>query len=87
MQKKIFFWRRYVDHVFIIAKQDHTVEILNQTKSENPAKQFTFEYEADNRPAFTEISIERKEIDSSQEISKTVYRKPTFFWPIFEITF
>ena len=75
---KIFFWHSYIDDIFIIAKQEHLIEILNQTNSLNSAMQFTTEYEVNNSLPFLNVLLKRKEIGDLQEVSTTVYRKAIF---------
>ena len=69
-------WVRYVDDTFVLWPQDDEQELnafLQHLNSQQPAIQFTMEKEKDERIAFLDVLVERRE----GSISTGVYRKDT----------
>lgn len=71
-----FFWRRYVDDIFFIAKEadlNDTTRISNDI--DNPIK-VNIEIKNIAKLPFLDILIDGQTTDNSQFIATTVYKKP-----------
>lgn len=75
----MFLWKRYVDDIYLIAKQKDLTELLEKAYSIRPPIQFTIENETGCKLPFLDILIERIEKVTVQEILTGVYRKTMFF--------
>ncbi|OXA39128.1 hypothetical protein Fcan01_26135 [Folsomia candida] len=72
--RSIYFWKRYVDDVFCIARSRNQDKILQDINSFHPSIQFTVEEEINGRLPFLDIVIYSKN-DSS--LGHFIHRKPT----------
>ena len=72
----MFFYRRYVDDIFIIlSDQTEVSSILELFNEAHPAIQFTSEFERDNTFNFLDVSLSRR---SDGSLRRSVFRKPTW---------
>lgn len=73
--RKIYFWSRYVDDIFVVSSFDNFDIIFSTANSVNQAIQFTSEKEINHNLSFLDVSITFN--TSSTTFDTTVYRKST----------
>ena len=78
LSKHIYFWKRYVDDIFIITSQPDINIILDYANSLCPSYQFTFEIAENHKLPFIDILIEHSNVNEQLNFITSVYRKPTF---------
>ena len=71
-------YKRYVDHVIVIAREDAIEKIKNFVNSSHPSIQFTLENEKNNKISFLDIEIIRSE---NAPAKTNWFRKNTFSGP------
>ena len=72
---KPVFYRRYVDHIFVLFKStDHLVKFRNYFNTCHPNMSFSFEEEKNGKISFLDAEISRE----NGKFVTTVYRKSTF---------
>ena len=73
--KQTYFYRRYVDDIFVILESEKALSTINETFNKaHPKISFTFETEADNAFHFLDVKLERG-LDGM--LTRSVYRKET----------
>ena len=78
LEIKIYFWKRYVDDIFIITFELHVNDILKYANSLCQSIQLSLEIEENNRLPFLDILIEHKNVTGYLEFITFVSGKPTF---------
>ena len=76
LNKQIYFWKRYVDDIFIITSQPDINIILDYANSLCPSILFTLEIEEKHELPF--LDIEHSNVNGQLDFITSVYRKPTF---------
>lgn len=71
--------KRYVDEVFLVARDEDLTKVLETANFVCPSMQFTIEFEANCQLLFLDVYIKKKEDTNIQNSEISIYHKPTFY--------